>query len=126
LFGGKADSKLDYNNIPTVIFTHPPCGTIGLSEAEATQKYGKENVKVYTTKFNGMFYAMSEHKVPTAYKLICLLPNEKVIGLHLFGMASDEILQGFSVAIKMGATKKDFDSTVAIHPVAAEEIVTMR
>jgi glutathione reductase (NADPH) len=73
-----------------------------------------------------MYYALCEHKPKTSYKIICVGPEEKVVGLHLIGKDSDEILQGFGVAIKMGATKKDFDNCVAIHPTAAEELVTMR
>jgi glutathione reductase (NADPH) len=95
-----------------------------LSEAEARAKHG-DMVKVYQAKFTQMHYAMCEHKQLTGYKIVCLLPSELVIGLHLVGKGSDEILQGFGVAIKMGATKKDFDNCVAIHPVSAEEIVTM-
>ncbi|EPZ32535.1 hypothetical protein ROZALSC1DRAFT_26777 [Rozella allomycis CSF55] len=126
IFGGKSDSKLDYSNIPTVVFSHPPAGTVGLTEEEARQKYGSENIVIYKTRFNGMFYALSKNKVPTAYKMVCSRDDEKILGLHLVGPSSDEILQGFSVAIKMGATKKDFDNTVAIHPTSAEELVTMR
>ncbi|KAJ3240709.1 hypothetical protein HDU81_002900 [Chytriomyces hyalinus] len=128
LFNGKTNAKLDYTNIPSVIFSHPTAGSVGLTEQEARAKY--PDVKIYKTKFVQMHYAMTEnygeHKPPTAYKIVCAGPNEKVVGLHLVGKASDEILQGFAVAVKMGATKADFDSTVAIHPVAAEEIVTMR
>ncbi|KAL3900822.1 MAG: hypothetical protein SGCHY_001074 [Lobulomycetales sp.] len=125
LFGGVKDAKLDYTNIPSVVFSHPASGSIGLSEAEARSKYGTENIKVYQTKFTNMYFALAEHKQRTGYKIVCLLPEEKVVGLHLVGKGSDEILQGFGVAIKMGATKKDFDNCVAIHPVAAEELVTM-
>ncbi|KAI9303939.1 hypothetical protein BJ944DRAFT_203576 [Cunninghamella echinulata] len=128
LFGGPQfkDSKLDYTNIPTVVFSHPTAGTIGLTEQQARDKYGDDNVKVYTSRFTNMYFAMLEHKEPTAYKLIVTGPEEKVVGLHLFGRGSDEILQGFGVAMKLSATKADFDSCVAIHPTAAEELVTMR
>lgn len=128
LFGGEQfrTSKLDYSNIPTVVFSHPTAGTIGLTEEAARQKYGDDNIKIYLSRFTNMWNAMLEHKEPTAYKLICTGPEEKVIGMHIIGRGSDEILQGFSVAIKMGATKADFDSAVAIHPTAAEELVTMR
>lgn len=128
LFGGQKDAHLEYSNVPTVVFSHPPIGTVGLTEAEARAKYGDANIKVYQSKFNNMYYALSqpEHKVRTIYKLVCAGPEERVVGLHLIGLASDEILQGFGVAVKMGATKKDFDACVAIHPTAAEEIVTMR
>ncbi|KAJ3290130.1 hypothetical protein HDU79_003493 [Rhizoclosmatium sp. JEL0117] len=128
LFGGKVGSKLDYSNIPSVIFSHPTAGSIGLTEEEARAKY--DQIKIYRTRFTQMHYAMTENygdnKPPTMYKLVCAGPEEKVVGLHIVGKHSDEILQGFAVAIKMGATKVDFDNTVAIHPVAAEELVTMR
>ncbi len=130
LFGGPqfAQSKLDYENIPSVVFAHPEVGSIGLSEPDAVAKYGKENIKVYQTSFTAMYYAMMEQedKGPTKYKIVCEGPNEKVVGLHILGLGSGEMLQGFGVAIKMGATKKDFDNCVAIHPTSAEELVTMR
>mgnify|MGYP001164515431 FL=1 len=128
LFGPEKfkNQKQDYENVPSAIFSHPECGAIGLTELEAVAKYGKENVKAYTSKFTGMYYAMLEHKSPTRYKLVCVGEDEKVVGLHLIGECSSEILQGFGVAVKMGATKEDFDSCVAIHPTSAEEIVTLR
>ncbi|KAJ3119821.1 hypothetical protein HK098_005121 [Nowakowskiella sp. JEL0407] len=126
LFGGKPNSKLDYNTIPSVIFSHPTCGSVGLTEEEARTKFGTENVKIYTSRFVNMYYSMTSHKPATFHKLVCVGKEEKVVGLHIVGMASDEILQGFAVAVKMGATKADFDDTVAIHPTAAEELVTMR
>lgn len=130
LFGGEtfSTSKLDYGNIPSVVFAHPEVGSIGLTEPEAIEKFGKENLKVYTTSFTAMYYAMMEkdQKGPTRYKIVCEGPQERVVGLHILGLGSGEMLQGFGVAIKMGATKKDFDSCVAIHPTSAEELVTMR
>ncbi|CAG8647508.1 1673_t:CDS:10, partial [Ambispora gerdemannii] len=119
------NSKLDYSNIPTVIF-HGTCGTVGLTEPEAKAKYGEANVRTYTSTFVNMYNAMTSHKPKTAYKIVVTGSEEKVIGVHLLGRDSAEILQGFAVALKMGATKADFDSTVAIHPTAAEELVTMR
>lgn len=126
LFGPEnlRNSKLDYSNIPTVVFSHPTAGTIGLTEEAARRKFGDENIKIYTSRFTNMWYAMLEHKEPTAYKLVCAGNEEKVVGMHIIGKGSDEILQGFSVAIKMGATKADFDSAVAIHPTASEELVS--
>ncbi|KAI0203179.1 putative glutathione protein [Astrocystis sublimbata] len=123
-----ANARLDYSNIPSVVFSHPEVGSIGLSEPEAIEKYGKENLKVYTTNFTAMYYAMMdpEDKAPTKYKVICHGPNEKVVGLHIMGLGSGEMLQGFGVAIKMGATKKDLDSCVAIHPTSSEELVTLK
>lgn len=129
LFGAKMDSKLDYLDIPTVVFSHPePCGTIGLTEPEARSQFGDAAVKIYETRFVNLYYAMMEadRKHPTLYKLVCVGPEERVAGLHLYGRASDEILQGFAVALRMGATKEDFDRCVAIHPTAAEELVTMK
>ncbi|EMG47974.1 Glutathione reductase [Candida maltosa Xu316] len=130
LFGGPEfkNDKLDYSNIPSVVFSHPESGSIGLSTKQAIAKYGEENLKIYNSKFTAMYYAMFDdpkEKSPTVYKIICAGPEEKVVGLHLVGDSSAEILQGFGVAIKMGATKKDFDNCVAIHPTSAEELVTM-
>ncbi|KAK4644585.1 Glutathione reductase [Podospora bellae-mahoneyi] len=121
-------SKLDYDNIPSVVFSHPEVGSIGLTEPQAVEKYGAENLKIYKTNFTAMYYAMMEpeEKAPTSYKLICAGPEEKVVGLHIMGLGSGEMLQGFGVAVKMGATKADFDSCVAIHPTSAEELVTLR
>ena len=130
LFGGPAykDAKLDYNNIPSVVFAHPEVGSIGMAEPAAREKYGDDNLKVYYTSFTAMYYAMMdpEDKAPTSYKLICVGPEEKVVGLHILGSGSSEMLQGFGVAVKMGATKKDFDSCVAIHPTSAEVLVTLK
>lgn len=125
LYGGMQDRKLDYECIPTVVFSHPPIGTVGLTEYEAQEKYPND-VKCYASTFNPMVYALSEHKVKAGMKLVCAGPNERIVGLHTIGVGSDEMLQGFAVAVKMGATKKDFDETVAIHPTSAEEFVTMR
>lgn len=125
IFGGKM-GKLDYENIPSVIFSHPTAGSCGLTEQAAVEKYGAGNIKCYTSQFVNMHYSMTAHKPKTHYKLVSLLPSERIVGIHLFGKGSDEILQGFAVAMKMGATKQDFDNTVAIHPTAAEELVTMR
>ncbi|KAB7624286.1 glutathione-disulfide reductase [Alkalilimnicola sp. S0819] len=126
LFGGMPDRYLDYDTIPTVVFTHPPIGTVGLTEPEARAEYGPEAVKVYTSRFIAMDYALTDEKRRSQMKLICVGEEERVVGLHLIGVGSDEMLQGFAVAIRMGATKQDFDNTVAIHPTAAEEVVTMR
>lgn len=125
LFAGMTDRKLDYDNIPTAIFSHPPIGTVGLTEPQAIAVHGKDNVRIYTSKFNPMLYALSDHKVPTLMKLVCVGTDEKVVGVHILGDAADEILQGFAVAVKMGATKAQLDDTVAIHPTSAEELVTM-
>lgn len=126
LFNNKPDEHLDYSNIPTVVFSHPPIGTIGLTEPQAKEKYGDDQVKVYTSSFTAMYTAVTQHRQPCRMKLVCVGQDEKVVGLHGIGFGMDEILQGFAVAVKMGATKKDFDNTVAIHPTASEEFVTMR
>ncbi|XKM13783.1 glutathione-disulfide reductase [Orbaceae bacterium ac157xtp] len=126
LFNNKPDEHLDYTNIPSVVFTHPPIGTVGLTEPEAINLYGEDNVKVYTSSFTAMYSAVTEHRQPCRLKLVCTGKDEKIVGIHGIGYGMDEILQGFAVALKMGATKQDFDNTVAIHPTAAEEFVTMR
>ncbi|KAF9430836.1 Glutathione reductase [Podila epigama] len=119
------NSKLDYKNVPSVIFSHPTAGAVGLTEAQAIKEYGAENLSVYVSEFSGMYNAMKTHKTPSAFKLVCAGPEEKVVGIHIVGQGSDEMLQGFAVALKMGATKADFDSTVALHPTSAEELVTL-
>jgi glutathione reductase (NADPH) len=125
LFGGKVDRRLEYSMIPTVVFTHPPIGTVGASEAEARALHG-DAVKVYVADFTPMYHAMTARKTHTDMKLVCLGPEQRIIGCHIIGTGADEMLQGFAVAIRMGATKRDFDDTVAIHPTSAEELVTMR
>ncbi|HIL92650.1 MAG TPA: glutathione-disulfide reductase [Cycloclasticus sp.] len=124
LFNGQHDRKLDYNLVPSVIFSHPAIGTVGITEQQANAQY-PDDVKIYTSTFNPMTQALSATKQPTTMKLVTVGKEEKVVGCHLFGQDSDEILQGFAVAIKMGATKQDFDDIVAIHPTNAEELVTM-
>uniref|UniRef100_A0A8C8WDV8 glutathione-disulfide reductase n=1 Tax=Panthera leo TaxID=9689 RepID=A0A8C8WDV8_PANLE len=126
LFECKKDSKLDYDNIPTVVFSHPPIGTVGLTEDEAIHKYGKENVKTYSTTFTPMYHAVTKRKTKCVMKMVCATKEEKVVGIHMQGIGCDEMLQGFAVAVKMGATKADFDNTVAIHPTSSEELVTLR
>jgi glutathione reductase (NADPH) len=125
LFGGKADRRLEYSMIPTVVFTHPPIGTVGASEAEARAQYG-DAVKVYVADFTPMYHALTTRKTHTDMKLVCVGPEQRIVGCHIIGTGADEMLQGFAVAIRMGATKQDFDDTVAIHPTSAEELVTMR
>ncbi|GMI35853.1 hypothetical protein TeGR_g7055 [Tetraparma gracilis] len=129
LFNGDADAKVSYDLVPTVVFSHPPIGTIGITEAQAKEKYGEANVKVYRSKFANLWYGVFdmafEDKPVTAMKLVTAGPNEQVVGVHVIGMGADEMMQGFGVAMKMGATKADFDSCVAIHPTASEELVTM-
>jgi len=125
LFSGKTDRRLDYNNIATVVFTHPPIGTVGMSEAEARARYG-DAVKVYSADFTPMYHALTTRKTHTDMKLVCVGPEQKIVGCHVIGLGADEMIQGFAVAVRMGATKQDFDDTVAVHPTSAEELVTMR
>lgn len=125
LFGGQPTRHLDYKLIPTVIFTHPPIGTVGATEAEARAQYG-DAVKVYVADFTPMYHSLTTRKTHTDMKLVCVGPEQRIVGCHILGLGADEMLQGFAVAIRMGATKADFDDTVAIHPTSAEELVTMR
>ena len=125
LYGGMEGRHLEYDLIPTVIFSHPTIGTVGLSENQARERYG-DDVKVYTSDFIGMYYALGTNKRRSTMKLVTVGEPEKVVGCHVIGEGADEMLQGFAVAIRIGATKKDFDDTVAIHPTSAEELVTMR
>ena len=125
LYGGMDGRHLEYRLIPTVIFSHPTIGTVGLTEDEARAQYG-DDIKVYTTGFTGMYYALGMNKKRTVMKLITAGSDEQVVGCHVIGDGADEMLQGFAVAMRMGATNKDFDDTVAIHPTSAEELVTMR
>lgn len=125
IFGGMKNRYLDYSNIPTVVFSHPPMGTCGLTEHDAREKYNGD-IKIYSSEFVPMFNSFTEHRQKARMKLITTGTDETIVGCHLFGPGSDEMLQGFAVALQMGATKKDFDDTVAIHPTSAEELVTMR
>lgn len=131
LFGGPEwkDAKVSYDNVATVVFSHPPIGTIGLTEPQAIEKYGEDNIKMYRSKFANLYYGPwqveADDKPKTGMKLICAGEEELVVGLHIIGMGADEMLQGFGIAMKMGATKADFDSCIAIHPTASEEFVTM-
>ncbi len=157
VFDGKTDWKLEYENIPTVVFSHPPIGnndkstlhsyslilslketsfprfppppppgTIGMTEREARKRFGDGNVKTYKTSFSPLYHALTERKQQTRMKLVCQGENQKVVGLHMIGRGCDEMLQGFGVAVRMGATKADFDNVVAIHPTSSEELVTLR
>ncbi|MGN8199885.1 glutathione-disulfide reductase [Salinisphaera sp. RV14] len=125
LFGGMPERRLNYHNIPSVVFTHPPIGTVGLSEAEARAAYGDGAVKIYTSHYVALYHGVLDEKTPSDMKLVCVGEDEKVVGAHVIGDGADEMTQGFAVAVKMGATKRDFDDTVAIHPTSAEEFVTM-
>jgi glutathione reductase (NADPH) len=117
---------LDYDNIPTVVFGHPPIGTVGLTEQAARDEFGDEAVTVYKSSFVPMYYAMTTIKPRCDMKLVTVGPEQRVVGVHVVGPGADEMIQGFAVAVRMRATKQDFDDTVAIHPTSAEELVTMR
>ena len=125
LFDGQSERKLDYDNIPSVVFAHPPVGSVGLTEAQARAAHG-DAVRVYTTRFTDMYYALGSHRPQTVAKLVCVGSDERVVGVHVVGRGADEMTQGFAVAVKMGARKRDLDDTVAIHPTASEELVLMR
>jgi glutathione reductase (NADPH) len=126
LFGGIAERHLDYHNIPTVVFGHPPIGTVGLTEQAARDDYGDEAVTVFRSSFIPMYHALTTAKPRCDMKLVTVGPTRRVVGVHVVGPGADEMMQGFAVAVRMGATKEDFDDTVAIHPTSAEELVTMR
>jgi len=126
VFGGQTDRHLRYDVVPTVVFSHPPIGTVGLSEQEARERYPAEPIRVYQSEFVSMFYALMDKKPQTAMKLVCVGADERVVGCHVIGLGADEMIQGFAVAVTMGARKRDFDDTIAIHPTSAEELVTMR
>lgn len=126
LFGAQAERYLDYDTIPTVIFGHPPIGAVGLSEAAARERYGAADITVFRSSFVPLYHALTQTKVRVEMKLVTQGPQQRIVGLHVVGEGADEMLQGFAVAVRMGATKKDFDDTVAIHPTSAEEFVTLR
>ncbi len=126
VFGGQAGRHLSYDLVPTVVFSHPPIGTVGLTETEARERYSHDELKIYKSEFVPMYHALTERRPKSAMKLIVLGDDERVIGCHIIGPGADEMLQGFAVAIRMGARKADLDDTVAIHPTSAEELVTMR
>jgi len=126
VFNGQAERRLSYENIPTGVFTHPPIGTVGLSERAAREAYGDDAIRVYATQFVGMYNALTEVKPKTSMKLVTAGDEERVVGCHVIGAGADEMLQGFAVAVSMGATKSDLDDTVAIHPTSSEELVTLR
>jgi glutathione reductase (NADPH) len=125
LFGGQSGRKLDYENIPTVIFSHPPIGTVGLSEQQARSLHGAD-VHIFTSAFVPLYHAFTRRRPHAHMKLVTVGEQRRIVGIHVIGEGADEMLQGFAVALRMGATKRDFDDTVAIHPTSAEEFVTMR
>lgn len=124
LFGDQPQAKMDYENVASVVFSHPALGAVGLTEEEARARF--DDVRVYRSNFRPMLQALANGSQRSLFKLVCAGPEERVVGVHLLGEGADEILQGFAVAVKMGATKSCFDDTVAIHPTSAEEVVLMR
>ena len=125
IFGGMHERHLDYSNIPSVVFSHPPIGTVGLTESQARAQFG-DAVQVFTSGFVPMYHGLTARKPRAEMKLVTVGQEQRVVGCHVIGSGADEMTQGFAVAVKMGATKRDFDDTVAIHPTSAEEFVTMR
>jgi glutathione reductase (NADPH) len=127
LFGplpGQAARTVSYDNIPTAVFTHPPVGTVGLSEAAARARFGE--VRVFRTEFKPLQHTLSGSSERVLMKLVVDAASDRVVGLHMVGPEAGELVQGFAVALRAGATKAQFDSTIGIHPTAAEEFVTMR
>jgi glutathione reductase (NADPH) len=127
LFGpaaGKAPRSMSYDFIPTAVFTHPNIGTVGFTEAEARKEFGK--VTIFRSEFKALKHTLSGSSERTLMKLIVDTASDRVVGLHMVGPDAGEIVQGFAVAMKAGATKAVFDSTIGIHPTVAEEFVTMR
>jgi glutathione reductase (NADPH) len=125
LYGGKHDAKLDYRDVATVVFAHPPIATVGLTEADARAQHG-DAVQVFRTNFRPMLYALADVPQRSLFKLVCVGEERRVVGIHLLGEGADEIMQGFAVAMKRGITLDDLHDTVAIHPTSAEEVVLMR
>ena len=127
LFGpqaGKAARSMSYQFIPTAVFTHPNIGTVGYSEADARKEFG--GITVFKSEFKALKHTLSGSTERTFMKLLVETATDRVVGLHMVGPDAGEIVQGFAVALKAGATKAMFDSTIGIHPTAAEEFVTMR
>lgn len=124
LFGGLPDSRLDYDNIPSVVFAEPPLARVGLTEAQAREFHG-DRVRVFRANFTPLQWAVGGRRHPSLMKIVCEGDDERVVGIHVLGSGADEMLQGFAVAMKMGLRKRDLDATVAIHPSSAEELVLM-
>ncbi|HST45044.1 MAG TPA: glutathione-disulfide reductase [Luteimonas sp.] len=125
LFGGCADAKLDYRDVPTVVFAHPPLASVGLTEAAARALHGAGDVHCHRAQFRPMLHALADSNRRSLFKLVCVGVERRVVGLHLLGEGADEILQGFAVALKRGITLADLHDTIALHPTSAEEVVLM-
>lgn len=124
-FGNKP-GLMAYDNVPTAVFTMPEMGTVGMTEEEAIQQYGADDVQVFRSRFRPMFYTLPNMEAKTLMKLVVRRSTDQVLGAHMVGDYAAEIIQGVAIAVKMGATKAQFDATIAIHPSSAEEFVTMR
>lgn len=124
-FGGKS-RLMSYENVPSAVFSTPEAATVGLTEVEAKERYGKNAIKVYSSKFRPMYYVLPDKEEKTLMKLVVHQESDRVLGAHMVGDHAAEIIQGVAIAVKMGAKKADFDVTVGIHPSSAEEFVTMR
>lgn len=124
-FGGKP-RLMSHENVPSAVFSTPEAATVGLTEAEAKQKYGEDAIKIYRSKFRPMYYTLPNKDEKTLMKLVVETSTDQVLGAHMVGDHAAEIIQGVAIAVKMGAKKADFDATVGIHPSSAEEFVTMR
>ena len=116
--------KTDYKDVPSAVFSQPPIGTVGLSEYEAKEVY--KEIDVYISGFRPMKYTMTNNTERGLQKLIVDRKTQRIVGAHMIGLDAAEIIQGIGIAVKMNATKADFDATIGIHPTAAEEFVTMR
>jgi glutathione reductase (NADPH) len=123
---GKKPRQMNYDNVPTAVFSTPEAATVGLTEEEARAKYGDEAIKVYRSKFRSMYYVLPDKQEKTLMKLVVHQESDRILGAHMVGSYAGEIIQGIAIAVKMGAKKADFDATVGIHPSSAEEFVTMR
>ena len=127
---GQLNKHISYENVPTVVFSHPPIGTVGLTETQAIEKYGKKNIRVYNKYYIDLWYASFNQgnggeKTISKNKVICAGKNQKIVGIHIIGMHSDEIMQGFAVAMNMGLTKSDMDASITIHPTTSEGLVSL-
>lgn len=130
LFRSQVGKHISYENVPTVVFSHPPIGTVGLTETQAIEKYGKKNIHVYNKYYIDLWYASFNQgnggeKPLSKNKIICAGKNQKIVGIHIIGMHSDEIMQGFAVAMNMGVTKSDMEASITIHPTTSEGLVSL-
>lgn len=123
---GQGERRMNYDHVPTAVFTHPSVSTCGLTEAAARAKFGEKGVRIFATDFKALRHTLSGRDERTFIKLVVDAKSDRVVGLHMVGAEAGEIVQGFAVAMNAGATKAQFDSTLGIHPTTAEEFVTLR